>query len=196
MRFSWSWSPSLSGSAMEIYRYLTIVLLAQQTLSICIPPNHCIENMDYSDAKELYSYVLSKYDELQMKISGEPLGLHGKVVTHGNIEEQHIVFQLMDNTPHDVIQSCVFVVTKAPDECESIVTVCNTFLGRTPRPLLERKPLTVCEDGVREAEVETEVEVEPERGPEAEDTDDANEGKEATPATAPDVDVTSDSELI
>lgn len=120
--------------------------------------------------------------------------LHGKVVTHGNIEEQHIVFQLMDNTPHDVIQSCVFVVTKAPDECESIVTVCNTFLGRTPRPLLERKPLAVCEDGVREAEME--VEVEPERKPEAEDTDDANEGKEATPATAPDVDVTSDSELI
>lgn len=103
------------------------------------------------------------------------------------------MFQLMDNTPHDVIQSCVFVVTKAPGECESIVTVCNTFLGRTPRPLLERKPLMVCEDGVREAE------------PEAEDTQGtldtaeaevANEGKEEKAASVPDVDATSDSELI
>lgn len=108
------------------------------------------------------------------------------------------MFQLMDNTPHDVIQSCVFVVTKAPgEECESIVTVCNTFLGRTPRPLLERKPLMVCENGVREAEMEAE--------PEAEDTEDTqatagaevgNEQKEATSASVPDVEATSDSELI
>ncbi|XP_064549932.1 uncharacterized protein LOC135436294 [Drosophila montana] len=179
----------------NIYLYSILVLLARQTLSICIPPNHCIEDMEYSDAKERFGYVLSKYAELQMKITGVPLGLHGKLVTHGNIEEQHIVFQLMDNTPHDVIQSCVFVVSNAPGECESIVTVCNTFLGRTPRPLLERKPLTVCEDGVREAEVDVEEEEEPD----AEDTEVANEGKEATSATAAtatDVDVTSDSELI
>ncbi|ALC45433.1 CG14854, partial [Drosophila busckii] len=111
----------------------------------------CLQ-LEYSVAKERYGYVLAKYAELEMKISGEPLGLHGKLVTHGDIEEQHIVFQLMDNTPHDVLQSCVFVVRTAPEECESIVTVCNTFLARTPRPLLERKPLMVCEDGVREAE--------------------------------------------
>ncbi|KAL7728658.1 hypothetical protein ACLKA6_004042 [Drosophila palustris] len=168
--------------------HLIFMLLIQRSLSVCIPPNHCIEDMEYSDAKERFTYVLSKYADLEMKITGEPLGLHGKLVTHGNIEEQHIVFQLMDNTPHDVIQSCVFVVTKTPGECESIVTVCNTFLGRTPRPLLERKPLMVCEDGVREAEVEVE--------PEAADTENVNEGKEETAATAPDVDVTSVSELI
>lgn len=104
------------------------------------------------------------------------------------------MFQLMDNTPHDVIQSCVFVVTKVPGECESIVTVCNTFLGRTPRPLLDRKPLMVCEDGVREAEVE--LELEPDADAEAVDTENVNEGREETAATAPDVDVTSVSELI
>ncbi|XP_051862554.1 uncharacterized protein LOC117576150 [Drosophila albomicans] len=169
--------------------YLIIVIFIQRSLAICIPPHHCIEDMELSEAKERYTYVLSKYAELEMKITGEPLGLHGKLVTHGDIEEQHIVFQLMDNTPHDVIQSCVFVVTKKPGECESIVTVCNTFLGRTPRPLLERKPLMVCEDGVREAEVEVE--------PEAEDTENANEGGEETAAAAaPDVDVTNASELI
>lgn len=30
--------------------------------------------MDYSNAKERYSYVLSKYADLKMKIRGEPLG--------------------------------------------------------------------------------------------------------------------------
>ncbi|KAH8417973.1 hypothetical protein KR222_009688, partial [Zaprionus bogoriensis] len=166
--------------------------------SICIPPNHCIEDMEYSDVKERYTFVLSKYAELKMKITGEPLGLRGKLVTHGDIEEQHIVFQLMDNTPHDVIQNCVFVVTKAPGECESIVTACNTFLGRTPRPLLERRPLMVCEDGVREAEMEAEPEAEDTEDTEAAaGTDNANEGKEATAANVPDVDSeTSDSELI
>lgn len=91
----------------------------------------------------------------------------------------------------------MFVVTKAPGVCESIVTVCNTFLGRTPRPLLERKPLMVCEDGVREAEMEAEPEVE-----DTEDTqatagaEDGHEGKEGTSASVPDVEATSDSELI
>lgn len=42
--------------------------------SRALPPNYIPLQMDYSDAKELYSYVLSKYAELQMKISGEPLG--------------------------------------------------------------------------------------------------------------------------
>lgn len=125
--------------------------------------------------------------------NGVDRSLHGKLVTHGDIEEQHIVFQLMDNTPHDVIQSCVFVVTKAPGECESIVTVCNTFLGRTPRPLLERKPLMVCEDGVREAEPEAEDT----QG--TQDTADAelvSEGKEEKAASVPDAEATSDSEFI
>ncbi|XP_032597488.1 uncharacterized protein LOC6569910 [Drosophila grimshawi] len=177
--------------------YLICMEFVPTTLSICIPPNHCIEDMEYSDVKERYAYVLSKYAELDMKINGEPLGLRGKLVTHGNTEEQHIVFQLLDNTPHDVIQSCVFIVTtatSAANGCESIVTVCNTFLGRTPRPLLERKPLTVCQDGVvREAEVEEEEEVVP--GPDA-NKDSEQVAKEELATSSPDIVATSDSELI
>lgn len=82
------------------------------------------------------------------------------MVTHGEAEEQHLVFQYVDNTLHDIIQTCAFVVATAPGECEGIRTYCSGFLGRTPRPLLERQPIAVCEDGVRVAEEEPETQTE------------------------------------
>ncbi|KAH8383083.1 hypothetical protein KR009_006663, partial [Drosophila setifemur] len=145
--------------------------------SLCIPPNNCIEDMEEADAKERLDYVLGKYEELEMKIPGEAVGLHGKVVTHGEVEEQHLVFQYMDNTPHDIIQTCAFVVTSSPGECESIGTYCSAFLRRLPRPLLERQRLDVCEDGVRVATEPPEPEEEPDT-----DTDaDPNADAEAAP---------------
>jgi len=82
------------------------------------------------------------------------------VVTHGEAEEQHLVFQYMDNTLHDIIQTCAFVVKRNPGECENIRTYCSAFLSRLPRPLLERKPINVCDDGTRVAEDEPETEAE------------------------------------
>lgn len=48
---------------------------------------------------------------------------------------------------YDIIQHCVFAVYHRPNECELIRTICNTFLPITPRPLLERTDLRVCDDG-------------------------------------------------
>ncbi|XP_068157535.1 uncharacterized protein [Drosophila tropicalis] len=180
---------------ITLYLYIILVLFTGQVLSICIPPNHCIEDMEAADAVERFDYVRNKYEEVEMKITGEPVGLQGKLVTHGDIEEQHIVFQYMDNTPHDIIQTCAFVVTNAPGQCESIQTFCSGFLSRMPRPLLERKPLTVCEDGVRETEAETEATAETEN-------DDSEGLGETTAETLPsqqeqqDTKLTRDSELI
>ncbi|XP_017046813.2 uncharacterized protein LOC108091936 isoform X2 [Drosophila ficusphila] len=149
---------------MDLSRNLLLFLgfiSMSNIFSICIPPNHCIEDMEDSDAMERFDYVLDKYEELKMKIPGKPIGLHGKVVTHGESEEQHLVFHYMDNTPLDVIQTCAFVVTRNPGECETIRTYCSAFLGRLPRPLLERQPIAVCDDGVRVAEEEPEPEDDP-----------------------------------
>ncbi|XP_037727601.1 uncharacterized protein LOC119558286 [Drosophila subpulchrella] len=155
---------------MDLYRFLLLYLgfisMSNVVFAICIPPNHCIEDMEDADAKERFDYVLGKYEELEMKIPGKPVGLHGKVVTHGEAEEQHLVFQYMDNTLHDIIQTCAFVVSRSPGECEIIRTYCSAFLSRLPRPLLERQPIAVCEDGVRVAEEKAE--------PEAEDIPDAD----------------------
>ncbi|EDV41500.2 uncharacterized protein Dana_GF17477 [Drosophila ananassae] len=157
---------------------------AGQVMSICIPPNHCIEDMEAADVKERFDYVLAKYEELDMKVPGEPVGLHGKVVTHGEAEEQHLVFQYMDNTPHDIIQTCAFVVVSAPGECESIRTYCSGFLRRQPRPLLERKPIEVCEDRVQLAteppEPETVPDADAEAGTEADPQQEQEEEAETT----------------
>ncbi|XP_032576161.1 uncharacterized protein LOC6606389 [Drosophila sechellia] len=152
---------------------LGIISLPNMVFTICIPPNHCIEDMEESDAKERFDYVLGKYEEVDMKIPGKPVGLHGKVVTHGEAEEQHLVFQYMDNTLHDIIQTCAFVVKRNPGECENIRTYCSAFLSRLPRPLLERQPINVCDDGTRVAEDEPETE--------AEDNPDADAQGEADP---------------
>ncbi|BFF91242.1 uncharacterized protein DMAD_09569 [Drosophila madeirensis] len=155
---------------------LGITLMSDLVMSLCVPPmDHCIEDMDLADAKERFDYVLAKYEELEMKIAGEPVGLHGKVVTRGEIEEHHIVFRYMDNTPHDIIQTCAFVVTNAPGQCETIGTFCSAFLPRLPRPLLARKSLNVCEDGVHV--VEHEPEPEEEADPEEEDDQQNDEGE-------------------
>nr|XP_044252252.1 uncharacterized protein LOC108061021 [Drosophila takahashii] len=149
---------------MDLSRFLLLFLgfiSMSNVLTICIPPNHCIEDMEDADAKERFDYVLGKYEELEIKIPGKPVGLDGKVVTHGEAEEQHLVFQYMDNTPHDIIQTCAFVVDRSPGECEIIRTYCSAFLGRLPRPLLERQPIAVCDDGVRVAEEESEPEDNP-----------------------------------
>ncbi|KAH8267294.1 hypothetical protein KR018_004746, partial [Drosophila ironensis] len=152
-------------------------------LSICIPPNHCIEDMEEADAKERLEYVLGKYEELDMKIPGKPVGLHGKVVTHGEAEEQHLGFQYMDHTEHDIIQTCVFVVASVPGECETIRTFCSGFLRRHPRPLLERPTLEVCEGegGVRVATEPPEPEEDPDVG--TEPATDPNEQEAESDAT-------------
>lgn len=73
--------------------------------------------------------------------------VRGKRISSGGTEEFHVVFHYVDNTPGDVIQNCVFIVVHSPNACETISTVCNTFLRVTPRPLLKLEDLTVCEDG-------------------------------------------------
>ncbi|XP_017076679.2 uncharacterized protein LOC108111659 [Drosophila eugracilis] len=162
---------------MDISRYLLlcfgVISMSNVVFTICIPPDNCIEDMEDNDAKERFEYVLGKYEELEMKIPGKPVGLHGKVVTHGEAEEQYLVFQYMDNTLHDIIQTCAFVVKRTPGECENISTYCSAFLSRLPRPLLERKPIAVCDDGVRVAEEEPETE--------AEDNPDADAQADADP---------------
>lgn len=69
-------------------------------------------------------------------------------LTYGDTEEElNIHFKYIDNTQHDIIQNCVFVLYHRQNECELIKTVCNTFLPFTPRPLLQRKDLRICDDG-------------------------------------------------
>ncbi|XP_001358769.2 uncharacterized protein [Drosophila pseudoobscura] len=173
---------------MELWSCLLLSLgltsMAGLGVSLCVPPmDHCIEDMEEADAKERFDYVLAKYEELEMKIPGEPVGLHGKVVRRAEIEEHHIVFRYMDNTPHDIIQTCAFVVTNAPGHCETIGTFCSAFLPRLPRPLLERKSLAVCEDGVHVAEHQPEPEEE--EDPEEDDDQQNDEGGEAEAAATP-----------
>ncbi|XP_044314580.1 uncharacterized protein LOC123037523 [Drosophila rhopaloa] len=153
--------------------------------TICIPPNHCIDDMEESDVKTQFDYVLGKYEDLEMKVPGKPVGLHGKVVTHGEAEEQHLVFQYMDNTPHDIIQTCAFVVKRTPGECETIRTYCSAFLSRLPRPLLERQPIAVCEDGVRVVEEEPETETEAEDDPYADAQADPQQDQPETTTAEP-----------
>ncbi|XP_054728057.1 uncharacterized protein LOC129237165 [Anastrepha obliqua] len=124
-----------------------------------VPPT-CLTDLEDEDAKEILDYVLSKYEEVDMKIPGEPLAVHGKRISHRGTEEFHIGFHYVDNTPGDVIQNCVFVIVHTPNACETISTVCNTFLSATPRPLLEREVLTVCEDGEEQTRPREETETE------------------------------------
>lgn len=63
----------------------------------------------------------------------------------------------IDNTQQDIIQNCVFVLYHRQNECELIKTICNTFLPITPRPLLQRSDLRVCDDGNDVQLVEKEV---------------------------------------
>ncbi|KAH8293703.1 hypothetical protein KR054_003288, partial [Drosophila jambulina] len=143
-----------------------------------------IQKMDDLEAAERYDDVVDKYKELKIVIPGTAVGLHGKVVTHGLMLERHLVFHYVDHTIHDVIQTCTFVVSQAPGECEGIQCYCSGFLSRPPRPLLELAPLTVCKDGVRVAEkvpvteteltTEAESEAVPEGDPNAETQTEAN----------------------
>ncbi|KAH8361084.1 hypothetical protein KR200_002450, partial [Drosophila serrata] len=126
-------------------------------------PNIClILQMEDLDAQERFEYVVDKYKKANINIDGKPLGLHGKVVSNDLEEEIHIVFHYVDNTLHDVIQTCTVVISDKPNECESIRTYCSGFLRRPPRPLLELKPLIVCKDKVQVAKEEPELGTEPE----------------------------------
>ncbi|XP_036323202.1 uncharacterized protein LOC118737062 [Rhagoletis pomonella] len=127
---------------------LNLYVTSIYCLCLASEPPTCLTNLEEEDAKEILDYVLSKYEEVDMKITGEPLAVRGKRISSGGTEEFHIVFHYVDNTPGDIIQNCVFVVVHVPNACETISTVCNTFLQSTPRPLLQREDLTVCEDGV------------------------------------------------
>lgn len=74
--------------------------------------------------------------------------IYGLRLAHGNTEEElNIHFKYMDNTQQDIIQNCVFALYHRQKECEVIRTICNTFLPITPRPLLQRNDLRVCDDG-------------------------------------------------
>ncbi|XP_061395218.1 uncharacterized protein LOC133330827 [Musca vetustissima] len=100
------------------------------------------------EANETLDYVRSKYEMVEMKIVGEPISIYGLRLTHGDDEEEiNIHFKYIDNTVYDIIQHCVFAIYHRSNECELIRTICNTFLPITPRPLLERTDLRVCDDG-------------------------------------------------
>ncbi|XP_019845622.2 uncharacterized protein LOC105225806 [Bactrocera dorsalis] len=126
---------------------LNFYVINVRGLCLATEPPTCLTDLEEEDAKEILDYVLSKYEEVGMKITGEPLAVRGKRISSGGTEEFHIVFHYVDNTPGDVIQNCVFIVVHNPNACETISTVCNTFLPVTPRPLLKLEDLTVCEDG-------------------------------------------------
>uniref|UniRef100_T1P8V0 Uncharacterized protein n=1 Tax=Musca domestica TaxID=7370 RepID=T1P8V0_MUSDO len=118
--------------------------------SLCIytVPSSCLTDLTSEEANETLDYVLSKYEMVEMKIVGEPISVYGLRLTHGDDEEEiNIHFKYLDNTMYDIIQHCVFAVYHRPNECELIRTICNTFLPITPRPLLERTDLRVCDDG-------------------------------------------------
>lgn len=78
--------------------------------------------------------------------------LYGESMTE---REVNIHFKYIDNTLYDIIQHCVFVIKhdihntneneKDEENCDSIETICNTFLPITPRPLLKRDNLIVCQ---------------------------------------------------
>ncbi|KAH8341001.1 hypothetical protein KR059_012240, partial [Drosophila kikkawai] len=143
-----------------------------------------IPQMDDIDAQDRFNYVVSKYEEVDIKIAGKPAGLHGKVVTHGLKVERHLVFHYVDNTLHDVIQTCTFVVSNAPEQCEGISTFCNSFVSRPPRPLLELPSLIVCEDEVRLAGEESESKTEDPDEEEEEGDPNAGSPPEADPTKA------------
>lgn len=74
--------------------------------------------------------------------------IYGLRLSYGDAEEElNIHFKYIDNTQHDIIQNCVFALYHRQNECELIKTICNTFLPITPRPLLQRKDLRICDDG-------------------------------------------------
>ncbi|KNC29756.1 hypothetical protein FF38_05206, partial [Lucilia cuprina] len=100
------------------------------------------------EANETLKYVIGKYEEVEMKIIGEPVSIYGLRLSYGDTEEElNIHFKYIDNTQHDIIQNCVFALYHRQNECELIKTICNTFLPITPRPLLQRKDLRICNDG-------------------------------------------------
>uniref|UniRef100_A0A1I8PJ23 Uncharacterized protein n=1 Tax=Stomoxys calcitrans TaxID=35570 RepID=A0A1I8PJ23_STOCA len=104
--------------------------------------------MSAEEANETLAYVLSKYEGVEKKIIGEPISIYGLRVSRGDAEEEiNIHFKYIDNTQHDIIQNCVFALYRRESECELIRTICNTFLPITPRPLLERSDLRICNDG-------------------------------------------------
>ncbi|KAH8247502.1 hypothetical protein KR038_005230, partial [Drosophila bunnanda] len=144
-----------------------------------------IPQMEDTDAQERFEYVLKRYNQVNINITGKPLGLHGKVVSHGSYEEEHIVFHYVDNTLRDVSQSCTFVLSTKPNKCESIRTYCSGFLSRPPRPLLKLEPLTVCEDEIRVGEPESEFETEPDAETVPERDPNAGMSAEAYPTKAP-----------
>ncbi|XP_075144538.1 uncharacterized protein LOC142219433 [Haematobia irritans] len=108
----------------------------------------CLTEMSSEEANETLAYVLSKYEGVEMKIIGEPISIYGLRLSHDDSEEEiNIHFKYMDNTQHDIIQNCMFALYRRQNECELIRTICNTFLPITPRPLLARNDLRVCDDG-------------------------------------------------
>ncbi|XP_065357977.1 uncharacterized protein LOC135952104 [Calliphora vicina] len=123
-------------------------LPSASALCIGTSPASCLTELSEEEANETLKYVISKYEEVEMKIIGEPVSIYGLRLSYGDAEEElNIHFKYIDNTQHDIIQNCVFALYHRQNECELIKTICNTFLPITPRPLLQRKDLRICDDG-------------------------------------------------
>uniref|UniRef100_A0A1A9WNF4 Uncharacterized protein n=1 Tax=Glossina brevipalpis TaxID=37001 RepID=A0A1A9WNF4_9MUSC len=103
-----------------------------------------------SETNATLQYVLEKYDQIELKIIGQLVSIYGMRLTYddnNDEEELNIHFKYIDNTEQDIIQNCVFVIYhRSKNECDLIQTICNTFLPITPRPLLKRNDLRVCND--------------------------------------------------
>ncbi|XP_037943018.1 uncharacterized protein LOC119675871 [Teleopsis dalmanni] len=112
-------------------------------------PTKCIKKLSPEEANEKLLYALSKYEEVERKITGTPTNVHGNRILYENAEEVNIAFQYIDNTPKDIIQYCVFVLISRVGECDAIRTYCNTYLPITPRPLLDRDTIVICDGQVR-----------------------------------------------
>ncbi|XP_037816879.1 uncharacterized protein LOC119607149 [Lucilia sericata] len=133
-----------------IVMFGTIVSPLSSASALCIGtlPASCLTELSEEEANETLKYVISKYEEVEMKIIGEPVSIYGLRLSYGDTEEElNIHFKYIDNTQQDIIQNCVFALYHRQNECELIKTICNTFLPITPRPLLQRKDLRICDDG-------------------------------------------------
>ncbi|XP_073817228.1 uncharacterized protein [Musca autumnalis] len=139
---------SVTNRLLLIVAIFCIIITGVRTLCVFSVPPSCLTDLTSEEANETLDYVLNKYEMVEMKIVGEPISVYGLRLLHGDNEEEiNIHFKYIDNTVYDIIQHCVFAIYHRPNECELIRTICNTFLPITPRPLLERTDLRVCDGG-------------------------------------------------
>ncbi|KAL9891677.1 uncharacterized protein ACN2A1_007625 isoform 2-T2 [Glossina fuscipes fuscipes] len=125
--------------------FICSLFIWRQSNGLCIRAS-CLTELTEDESNATLQYVLDKYDQVKLKIMGQPVSIYGMRLTYDDEEELNIHFKYVDNTQQDVIQNCVFVIYHRSNECELIQTICNTFLPITPRPLLKLNDLRVCND--------------------------------------------------